>query len=264
MDQDAPRTSLATQDPFLMRHLAGRLDRRMLQVLLLELAQGGPLDILRAASARAPVLHLNLTVPAVISPEFAQLAASCAHAELRLGIEISLIEAMRDPHRFASARAVLGEHGLNLVLDDVSHTSLAISRPWALRPDMVKLEWSPRLTDLGEPDRALIERAIADIDPARIVLHRAETEAALRWGVARGIKRFQGRHVDAMLGASRIIACPNAEGCTLRQCVERASAIGRAGRAGCWNLPLLDLGTPGPATAPIPRSAGQMPRREVA
>eukprot|EP01037_Dinobryon_pediforme_P009365 gene9365-9445_t len=259
------RIGAATQDPFLMRHLAGRLDRRVLQVLLQEIAQGGPLDILRGAAggAGAPAMNLNLTIPSVLSPEFARLATTCAAAEVPLGIEISLIEAMLDPLRFASARAVLAEHGLTLVLDDVSHTVLAISRPGALLPDLIKLEWSPRLSDLADPDRAVIDGAIADIDPARIVLHRAETEAALRWGVARGIRRFQGRHVDAMLGASRIVACAQSEGCALRQCVERASAIGRAGRAGCRNLILLDLGTPQASPSAPERGTGHLPQRAL-
>ena len=244
---DPQRSGQAMADPFLFRHLAGRLDQRMLQALMLELGQGGPLDPLRgvagglrAQGALAPVLHLNLTIPAILSPAFARLAAVCANAGLRIGIEVSVVEAMLDLARFASARAVLVEHGLNLVLDGVSHTALLIARPWALRPNLLKLDWSLRLLELPDPDRAALDAAIAEIDPARIVLQKAETEVALRWGVARGIRRFQGRHVDAMLGASRIVACPRAEACTLRQCVERSAAIGPVGRVGCHNLMLLD------------------------
>jgi hypothetical protein len=58
-----------------------------------------------------------------------------------------------------------------------------------------------------------------------VVLHHAETEAALRWGMAQGLRRFQGRHVDAILAAGRILACPQATGCTVRQCMDRGAAI---------------------------------------
>ncbi len=78
------------------------------------------------------------------------------------------------------------------------------------------------------------------LDSDRIVLHRAETEAAVTWGQAQGISRFQGRHVDAMLGAGRILHCPLSRGCTLRQCIERGAAIADVGRSGCGNTALLD------------------------
>jgi hypothetical protein len=241
-----PIPGQAAADPFLFRHLVGRLDQRMLNFLLHEFGRGGPLDVMRGAAgqgaAMTPVLHLNLTIAAIMSPAFARFAVMCAHAGLRIGVEISVIEATIDLALFAKAKAVLAEHELTLVLDGVSHVSMMIARPWALRPDLLKLDWSPRLPDLVDPDRAAVDAAIAEIDPSRIILHKAETEAALRWGVARGIRRFQGRHVDAMLGASRVVACPRADACTLRQCVERSAAIGPAGRAGCYNLRLLDAG----------------------
>ena len=241
---DEARPGQVAADPFLFRHLASRLDRRMLQVLLREISHGGPLDMMCGLPpGRAPVLHLNLTIQAVLSAEFGRLAMACSVAGLRIGIEISLVDAMVDFPEFARVRASLAEHGLCLVLDGVSHTALMIARPWALRPDLLKLDWSPRLSDLAEPDRAALDAAILQVDPARIVLQSAETEMALRWGLARGIRRFQGRHVDAMLGASRIVACPRADGCALRQCVERSAAIGPAGRVGCHNLALLDDAT---------------------
>jgi hypothetical protein len=69
----------------------------------------------------------------------------------------------------------------------------------------------------------------------------------LSWGLAHGIRRFQGRHADAMLAAGRIGACANGGGCSLRQCSERASATGAGGRAGCSNPALLDAAYPSAA-----------------
>ena len=63
------------------------------------------------------------------------------------------------------------------------------------------------------------------------MLHGADTEAALRWGLAQGIRRFQGGHVDPTLGAERMMACPVAAGCTLQECAERAAATGAVGRS---------------------------------
>ena len=223
-------------DPFLFRHLAARLDQRMLEVL---------------------------SVSGILSSGFARLAALCRRAPqtgggrhaARLGVEVNLMEAVADPRGFARARIAVAEAGFTLLLDGVSHLALSLSKPAAFQPDLMKLDWSPRIADLAPHEASINDHTIAEYGPHRMILQRAETEAAMRWGMSRGIRRFQGRHVDAMLGASRIVACRQAEACTLRQCIERSAATGIAGRAGCTNLRLLDEASPPkvPASAP-PRS----------
>ncbi len=231
-------------DPFLFRHLAARLDMRMLEMLSQEAGGGGPLDIKRPGP---PALHLNLTIQGILSESFARLVAVGGTAPGRVGVEISLLEAVADSAAFARARAVLANSGCAFVLDGVSHLTLLMTRPGLFDASLIKLDWSPRLAEIGEAEQGLIDRAIREIGLHRIVLHRAETEAALRWGLARGIRRFQGRHVDAMLGAARIVGCPDADGCTLRQCIERAGGANALSRAGCHNLALLDAGAPSTA-----------------
>ena len=228
-------------DPFLFRHLAARLDQRMLEMLGREAGRGGPLDITRPGP---PALHLNLTIQGILSEAFARLVAVGGTAPGRVAVELSLLEVVADSAAFARARAILAESGCAFVLDGVSHLTVLMTRPGLFDADLIKLDWSPRLAELAEAERGLIDRALREIGLSRIVLHRAETEAALRWGLAHGIRRFQGRHVDAMLGAARIVACESADGCRLRDCIERAGAASQLGRAGCQNLALLDAGAP--------------------
>jgi EAL domain-containing protein (putative c-di-GMP-specific phosphodiesterase class I) len=231
----------AASDPFLFRHLLGRLDRRMLEMLGREAGRGGPLDVLRPD---APPLHINLTVQGILSADFARLMAVIGGGPERIGVEISLIEAVADSAAFARARGLLAANNVRFVLDSVSHLALLMTRAGLFDAALIKLDWSPRLAELPEADQAAIDRALREIGVGRVVLHRAETEAALRWGLAHGIRRFQGRHVDAMLGAARIVSCRFADGCALRQCIERAGAANALGRAGCQNAELLDAGAP--------------------
>ena len=228
----------ANADPFLFRHLASRLDGRMLDVLRQDLQVNGPLTA--GACTLGPALHLNLTLSGVLSDRFAHFAATCRAVGARVGVEISLVEACGDPEAFIAARTRLRLAGLGFVLDSVSHHALLLTMPAVLEPDEVKLDWSPRLPESGPAMAA----AVAALGHDRVVLHRAETEEALAWGLAHGIRRFQGRHVDAMLAAGRIRACSHGGGCALRQCVERASATGPGGRAGCDNPALLDAAIP--------------------
>ena len=227
-------------DPFLVRHLAGQLDDRVLAALTAAVGRGGALD---PAAEGTPPVHLNLTLAAVGGPAFAEFAAAMLETGRTAGVELSLLEACADPDRFAAARETLTRHGLTLVLDGVSFAALRLTQAWLLRPDLLKLEWSPRLAELADSDLRMLGHALHETGVERIVLHRAETEAALRWGLARGIRRFQGRHVDAMLSATRLRGCAQSGGCTLGQCIARAEATSAAGRRGCSNLPQLDHAT---------------------
>lgn len=233
-------------DPFLFRHLASRLDGRMLDVLRHDLQVNGPLT----AGARdlGPTLHLNLTLSGILSDKFAHFAATCRAMGAQVGVEVSLVEACADPEAFVTVRARLRVAGLSLVLDGVSHHALMLTTPMVLEPDLLKLDWSPRLPEAGPA----VEAAVLALGSGRVVLHRAETEQALSWGLAHGIRRFQGRHVDAMLAAGRISACAHGGGCSLRQCAERGSATGPGGRAGCNNPALLDAASPLAAASMVP------------
>ena len=249
----------AGADPFLFRHLAGRLDRRMLARLTEAAGTGGVLDIAAGAYGTAP-LHINLTLPVILSDAFARFARLCRDSAAPLGVEVTLVEACDDAAAFGRARRALAESGLTLVLDGVSHLALVLARPCALRPDLVKLDWSPRLGALAGEEQQQVAATLDRLGAHRVVLHRAETEAALRWGMANGIRRFQGRHVDAMLAGARMAACPRAAGCTLRQCGERAAATGPAGRAGCGAVGLLD-GAAAPAASGVRRPGPRDERR---
>ncbi len=252
-------------DPFLFRHLAARLDQRMLAGVTASLGRGGPLDPTQfnpsqlhqtpAEPGAMPLLQLNLTVSGLLSPAFAGLTQACRAASVRLAIGVDVMEAAADQARFDEGRARIVEAGFTFVLSGVSHLALLITDPAPWQPDLLKLDWSPRLPDLPPGDGALIDTAVAEIGADRIVLKHADSEAALHWGLARGIARFQGRHVDMMLGAGRMVACPGATGCTLRQCIERAGTIAASGRAGCTNVKLLDQASPFPAHAVPTREA---------
>ncbi len=224
-------------DPFLLQHLAGQLDERVLAALTAAIGRGGPLD---PTAEGTPPIHLNLTLQAATGAAFAEFAAAMVEAGRPAGIELSLLEACADPDRFAAVRERLTRHGLALVLDGVSFAALRLTQAWLLRPDLLKLDWTPQLADLADADARALGHALREIGVERVVLHRAETEAALRWGLSRGIRRFQGRHVDAMRSATRLRGCVHAAGCTLGQCIARAEATSAAGRSGCSNLRRLD------------------------
>jgi hypothetical protein len=214
---------LAECDHNLLRHLAGRLDIPLLAALRREFGSGGPLD-----AGIGPPTHVALALTTVLSDSFA-----AAIAGMKLGIEIALLDAAADPAGFAEAHQRLAASGIILILGGLMPLTLRLFDPGTLPADRLKLVWSDTAS-------AWLDDIIARIGPARFILDGADCEAALRWGLARGIRRFQGRHVDAMLAASRLASCAHGQGCTLAQCGQRAASANPAARQACGNLALLD------------------------
>jgi hypothetical protein len=222
---------MAEADPFLLRHLAARLDWPLLAALRTAYGTGGALD-----AATGLALHVAMSLATILSENF--IAAT---AGMPLGIEVALLDAASDPAAFAKVRQMVEPTRMQLVLGGVSPLALQLADPSVLQADLLKLDWSKSLADLSASP---LDRMIERIGPERLVLNCANSEAALRWGLGRGIRRFQGRYVDAMLAASRLVACDNGRDCTLRQCGERAASSNEAVRRGCRNRALLDAAAP--------------------
>ncbi|MBV9813025.1 MAG: hypothetical protein JO326_09735 [Acetobacteraceae bacterium] len=223
-------------DPWLFRHLAADLDRRVLELMSREAAAGGVLDARRAVLS----VHLNLGPAALLSAEFARLALRVAETGRRLGVEVALVEACADAATFRRAAAAARSVGATVVLEGIGHLALLASRPGAFPADLWKLDWSSRLADLPPEETLAVRHALDEIGADRVILQRADGEAAVRWGRGFGIRKFQGHHIDSMLAAGRMMTCRDAAGCSLGQCASRAAAGDAQGRAGCRNVPLLD------------------------
>jgi EAL domain-containing protein (putative c-di-GMP-specific phosphodiesterase class I) len=261
----------ALSDPYLLRHFAAGLDARVLVHLQQDLEHGGQLT--RAALRQKLRLHLNLTLQGIVSPDFARLVESARHTGARFGVEVSMTEAAADLAMMEYASRLLDMAGFPLIVDDLDHVGLTMTCPEKLQPALVKLTWSPRLADAPAAIKTAIQAAISRIGPERLVLQHAESEAALVWGQAHGIMRFQGFYLDAVQAAARIAGCHSARACTLRQCITRAASLSPALRVGCGNPGLLDMVpdyraaesiAAAPSVAPAPtadQNAPDAPRR---
>jgi hypothetical protein len=238
----AGAASLAA-DPFIFRSTITQLDRRMLGLLQASRGGGGPLD---AGQSSRPPLHINLTFAAIASEAFARFAADHARqpGTPALGVEVSLTEACGDPRGLRIARARVGKAGMAFVLEGVSHWALLLTEVAALEPDLVKLDWTPRLPALPRDEADRIAAAIARIGADRVLLSRADSETAIHWGVEHGVQRFQGWLIDAMLAAARVEACAYKDICGLRNCINWAAVADSAGRRLCRDLVLLDTASP--------------------
>ena len=230
----------AGSDPYLVRYIAGQLDSRMLAWLS------------KQGLRTSPALNVNVPLAGIATPGFDALRAAARASGTLLGVDIALTEALADLRLFRDTRDRLQADGCTVALDGVDHHAMLVCDPAALKPDMLKLEWSPLIPALPARSQARIRGAIGALGIERVVVCRAETEAALMWGLGEGIGCFQGRHVDLMLAAERIAACAHSSRCKLPQCIERAAATTPAARVGCLDQARLEGGQLWSVARPAP------------
>ena len=221
----------ATADPFLFRHLARRLDARMLAQLARRDRRrrpaatrggrrgAGAADAYPSDPARHPVRRLRPRRRAVPPPGRA------------VGVEVALVEACGDAARFGPRPRRLAGFGLKLVLGGVSHLASCSPGPGRCAPTGEARLVAPRSARCLRTEERCVAGALERIGPDRVVL-----------GAPRPRRRCGGaerRHAP-LPGASRrcnaggraaSLPARRGTGCALRQCVERSAAV--AGRAGC-------------------------------
>jgi hypothetical protein len=176
---------------WLFRYLTEILDRRMLAFV------GGQ------ALAREPVpISLNLNIASLGSSSFKRFLDDCETADSKPIIEIQLVDLLANGAAFAKVRPSLLARGHRILIDGLTPLTLQVIDVSALRSDFVKIWWRQDAPTLfparrGSELREVIER----VGRERVILARAESEQAFEWGVENGIRRFQGRFVDRLLGA---------------------------------------------------------------
>jgi EAL domain-containing protein (putative c-di-GMP-specific phosphodiesterase class I) len=188
----APQTHLGS-NRWLFQYLTETLDKRMLATL-------PKLDD-SSVSAR---ISINLNVATLLSQEFLNFdAALRGNARGTLVIELQAIDVFADLGSFIFTRDFVRERGYRLCLDGLSHLTAPLIDREKLGLDLLKIVWS---SDMCDPamDRRLadIKELIGRAGEARVILCRCDNADAISIGQSLGITLFQGRHVDALLGAA--------------------------------------------------------------
>lgn len=186
-DRLAPGANVAG-DRWLFQHLTLTLDRRML------------LGLCDQPDAMPEIpLALNLNVRSVFGPAFAAFERMRAAQDAKVLVEFQLVDVFADLAAFVFARDHLRAQGYGLCLDGLHHLHLPLIDGRRLGFDHVKIAWTPDMTDGGEAMR----EAVADNGPDAVVLTRCDGADAIEWGLACGLRLFQGDYVESRLRALR-------------------------------------------------------------
>jgi hypothetical protein len=211
---------------WLFQHLSQTLDLRVLGAL-------GEMKL----RERPKIYSLNLNISTITSAAFEKFEAL---AKDRAGIlvELQVLDIIGDSRGFFTARQRLRERGHQLAIDGLNELTMQFMDIAQFDADLYKITWSPDMAG-GEHGEAM-SLALASISNEKILLARCDSEAAISWGLNRGIERFQGRYVDAMLAAFTMQMCDKASACTLAQCTSRHAVVTGPLRSECGNNDMLD------------------------
>lgn len=210
-------------DKSLFNQLTQTLDRRMLAAL------SNP-----GLTTFPPAISLNLNLSTVSASIFERLTQIWPTPII---VELQIADIFYDMRRYLETARQMKERGLRILIDGISATDLAYLDVSLLKPDFVKLFWSPTW-----------EKAPADVllapyltNPSwTVILARCGSEDALKWGTAHGIHHFQGHYIDAVLGALTKNACTFGQECTLASCMACRRTLSEKVRRQCVHLKHLD------------------------
>jgi EAL domain-containing protein (putative c-di-GMP-specific phosphodiesterase class I) len=183
-----------TSDTWLFQRLAGSLDCR----LLTSLARDG------IGASKDPI-SINLRLATLLSPEFLEFDHHYRRAHSSpVIIELQLIDIFAELGAYLFIREFVRERGYLICIDGLHYLHLPLIDRKQLGADLVKVLWSPDLTDsVSEARQEELKAAIMRAGIERVVLCRCDSLEAIRWGQSMGIRLFQGYYVDSRLRASR-------------------------------------------------------------
>ena len=175
-----------TRNPWLFDRITEVLDRRMLHHLSRD----------RAETDRR--LSINIHVSTVLSDAFETfLLDQRFDWRHHLIFELSHIEMLDAPDRFAAALRRLTERDATVAVDAVPWTSLPHMAKASPDIRFIKVEWAPALATLTGDDRAMLTETLDRIGRHRVILHHCPDEASVQTALSLGIHLMQGWGVDA-------------------------------------------------------------------
>jgi len=211
---------------WMFQYLSATLDNKLLATMpMLQLANW----------PRA--VHLNLNLGSLFEDGFHQYEKAMAE-RVQIGVEMQVLDLLANSRAFFAARSEMRRRGYRLVIDGLNEPILRYLDVGQAQADLYKIDWSPELRDPARADALWGAAQTLGVD--KLLLARCDSEAAISWGLARGLSRFQGRYVEQMLAATTMTVCEQAHNCRLNQCAQRHSVVVGPVRAECFDHDMLD------------------------
>lgn len=180
----APQINLLAER-WLFQDLSRTMDQRMLEM------------VVRHPHARsAPAISLNLNLETVVTPTFQSFVERLGE-NMKVIVEVQPVDVLTNLTLYQDVEAALAQLGHAVLIDGLTTAAMSVLDVSRLRPDYVKLVWSPELLNTMDPKGSRTTAMLKNIGGDKVILSRVDTPDALQWGVRSGIGLFQGRFLDS-------------------------------------------------------------------
>lgn len=174
---------------WLFQHMTQTLDQRVLAMLSKadsELLTGD--------------ISFNVNVSTLLSQEFLNFDDNItASRRGSMIIELQKVDIFADLGAYLFAREYLQDKGYRICIDGLTFETMSMLDREKLGADMMKLIWTPDLTDGGAAVMGRVRDLVSAAGADRVVLTRVDNREAVDFGHAVGISLFQGRHVETLI-----------------------------------------------------------------
>jgi EAL domain-containing protein (putative c-di-GMP-specific phosphodiesterase class I) len=172
-------------DRWLFQDLSRTMDQRMLEA------------VARAPHARGvPAISLNLNLETCVTPTFQSFIERVEKGQ-KVIVEVQAVDVLTNLQLYLDVEGALSQMGHAVLLDGLTTTAMSVLDVGRLKPDYVKLVWSPELLNTMDPKGSRTVAMVKQFGGDKMVLSRVDTADALQWGLRSGIGLFQGRFLDA-------------------------------------------------------------------
>ena len=188
------------QKPWLFDKATLLLDRRML------------FHLVQDRGRHDEPFAINLRVATVLEPGFPDLVGRLAARDHEtLIVELSDADRAADPQAFAAAVRELDRLGIHIAFHAGGWDSLRVLieadgerlGSFLRYLDFLKVRWDPADEELTAAQTEALAELVRKAGPGRVVLERAETEAAIEFALRIGIHLLQGFGVSDRVQAQR-------------------------------------------------------------
>ncbi len=176
---------------WLFQFLSETIDARVLEVL-------SRLDF---TDMDAPV-SVNLNLSTIMSRPFQNFHALVGEHTNKVIIEIQIVDVLSDMGAYTFARDWLQSQGYLVLIDGLNPLTLCFFDPSSLAADYIKITWGPEVSGgVGSDQTQQIRAVVSSLPDGGVVLSRVDSEEGVSWGLALGIRCFQGYFIDKVVAA---------------------------------------------------------------
>lgn len=184
-------------------------------------------------------ISLNLNLSTINTSEFINFEQYIKSLGQRIIVEVQPIDVLNNMKMYFYVKEKLHKLGHEVLLDATSLEMLSSINIKALDVDYVKLFWHDLMDEYSKQDDEIVN-LFEEIGKNKIILAKCLNENAVRWGIKKGIRAFQGPYIDMLEVAMIRKNCPNGRRCTAEDCLKRKKMISGYFRNMCEYKEILD------------------------